>query len=134
MNLLRKTFSATLLATLLVGCASTYQPKGFTGGYFDTPIDDSTYRVGFEGNAYTDIGTIENFLLLRAAELTIQRGYDWFMLTERDTDTEWHPTYGKGFTTRTAVVKMFKGSRPADVPRTYDAKAVLSGLGSTVRQ
>ncbi|MEO1039075.1 MAG: hypothetical protein AAFX09_05970 [Pseudomonadota bacterium] len=83
-------FSTALLA--LAACAepTPYQPIGDGGRYgFDQiRIEDDRYRVSFSGNSLTDRETVELFLLYRAAELTLERGYDHFRVVTRDTDEE----------------------------------------------
>ena len=57
--------------------------------------------VSFSGNSYTSRDTVEKYLLYRAAELTVQRGYDYFVFTDRDVDhksrTYSTPSLGGGF-------------------------------------
>lgn len=66
-----------------------YQPAaGAQQGYADTRIEPDRYRVSFKGNSLTDRETVENYLLFRAAELTLQQGYDHFTIANRDTDRE----------------------------------------------
>ena len=38
------------------------------------------------GNSLTTRETVEGYLLFRASELTVQTGYDWFDIVDRDTD------------------------------------------------
>ena len=76
----------------LAGCASPtpYQPlrpdNDVSGGYSNQRISNDQYRVTFSGNDMTSRQTVENYLLYRAAELTVQQGYDWFAMTDRNTD------------------------------------------------
>ncbi|WP_372859047.1 hypothetical protein [Pseudoalteromonas sp.] len=81
---------ATLLVlTLLIlaGCAAKpdYRPanNGSTG-YSEQKISDDRYRVEFKSvsNSVADAG---DFALLRAAELTQAQGYDWFVVTNKET-------------------------------------------------
>lgn len=78
------------IATLfiLAGCAAptAYAPVADRYGYAEQQLEDNRYRVTFSGNTLTERETVENYLLYRAAELTRGRGYDYFELTERDTD------------------------------------------------
>jgi hypothetical protein len=91
---LRKTLAVALgAATLLTSaCAteSTYRPAtghGFErSGYSDRQIEDNRFQVSFSGNSYTSRDTVEKYLLYRAAELTLQRGYDYFIFADRDVD------------------------------------------------
>lgn len=78
------------LAAALAACASpsVYRPAERSGaeGYSETRLDDNRYRVSFTGNSQTDSGRVQDFALLRAAELTLQLGYDWFELANRDVE------------------------------------------------
>jgi hypothetical protein len=56
------------------------------GGYSEQRIEDNRYRVMFTGNAYTSRAKVENFLLYRAAQLTVQQGFDGFTMITRATD------------------------------------------------
>ena len=73
---------------LLAACASPtpYAPLADRYGYAEQQLEDNRYRVTFTGNTVTAKETVENYLLYRAAELTRTRGYDYFELTDRDTD------------------------------------------------
>ena len=42
-------------------------------------------RISFSGNSLTDRDTVENYLLFRAAELTLQQNKDYFIIADRDT-------------------------------------------------
>jgi hypothetical protein len=90
----RGTGAALLASTLLfvAGCATEtpYRPATGTGfaraGYSDRMIEANRYMVSFAGNSYTARDTVERYLLYRAAELTVQHGYDYFILSDRQTD------------------------------------------------
>jgi hypothetical protein len=82
--------SAGFLA--LNGCATPtpYQPVSAqgqqAGGFKETAIEQDRYRVSFRGNSLTSRETVDLYLLYRAAELTLSKGYDGFSLTSRSTD------------------------------------------------
>jgi len=81
------------VTSVLTACATTtpYQAASKPGafdGYSQTMIENDRARVSFGGNSLTDRETVENYLLYRAAELTIEKGFDHFMLTERDTEAK----------------------------------------------
>ena len=96
MNLGRKALVAALAAsTLLVaGCATetTYRPatgQGFSRtGYSDRQIEPGRFLVSFAGNSVTSRDTVERYLFFRAAELTLQNGYDYFVTADRDTNLQ----------------------------------------------
>ena len=83
---------AALLTVSACATATPYQPKAASGlssgGYSDLKITSDRYRISFEGNSVTDRDTVERYLLYRAAEVTVREGADWFMLTNRRTDTD----------------------------------------------
>lgn len=76
----------------LAGCttATPYQPltpgSQTSGGYSEQQIERNRFRVTFSGNSMTSRETVERYLLYRAAELTKQRGFDWFVMADRKTD------------------------------------------------
>jgi len=76
-------------AILLVGCATStpYGPTDGRFGYSEQRIEQDRYRVTFSGNSSTTREMVESFLLYRAAELTVQEGYDYFIVTAQDTDS-----------------------------------------------
>lgn len=102
--------AALVLAAGLAACATPtpYQPNigghAASGGFSETQIEPNRFRVTFTGNSLTSRETVEGYLLFRAAELTVQNGYDWFSVVERDTDKKsstyvepdpfYHPWYG----------------------------------------
>lgn len=66
------------LAAMLAGCATAYQPMGFSGGYTELQLSQDTYRVTVSGNGYTSTNRAEEIALLRAAELTLEKGFERF--------------------------------------------------------
>ena len=79
-------FLAGALALGLAACVgpTPYQPMApERGGYTEQRLSENQYRVVFAGNERTPPAQVEQFLLRRAAELTVQAGYDWFRPTNR---------------------------------------------------
>jgi hypothetical protein len=86
--------------------ATPYQPAApnaaVSGGFTDQQIDDTHFRVTFQGNSMTARKTVENYLLYRAAELTVKQGFDWFEMVDRKTHDRKEgyvvgPVYGWGY-------------------------------------
>ena len=71
--------------SLLAACATPYQAQGFLGGYTDTRLDENTVQVKFTGNGGTDKETVENYSLYRSAEVTLEDGFDYFVVTSGKT-------------------------------------------------
>jgi hypothetical protein len=86
----------------LAGCvtATPYQPAAPRGfGYSEERLDQNRYRVAFRGNAMTARETVEDYLLYRAAELTLQNSFTHFLVVGRDTEAKtsyryWIDDYG----------------------------------------
>ncbi len=80
-------------ALALASCATPtpYQPATGSGsyrtGYWDQQVENDRFRVTFAGNSLTSRETVERYLLYRAAELTLQNGFDHFVLVDRETET-----------------------------------------------
>ena len=73
------------ILALLVGCATEYQPAGVGGGYSETIYSPDVFRVHFDGNEHTPVERSRDFALLRAAELTLQHGYKYFVVINQTT-------------------------------------------------
>lgn len=69
-----------LLAALLVGCQTPYQEMGATGGVVAMPITNDTYRISARGNGFTDPTAVQDYSLLKAAEVTLQSGNTHFVI------------------------------------------------------
>lgn len=91
-------------AAFVSGCATPYQPDGFTGGYSDTQLQPDVFRVYFRGNGYTSGQRAQDFAMLRAAGICLQHGFGYFaLLNERNsTSTQTVTTPGYASTTGSA--------------------------------
>jgi len=73
----------------LIGACSIqtpYQPSEGRYGYSEQQLEDDRYRVIFSGNPSTPRETVQNYLLYRSAELTLQNGFDYFTVVDRDVE------------------------------------------------
>ena len=112
----RHAASAVCAASFLMlsGCTTTtatvpaYRPQASDkgAGYADEQIDATRYRVSFSGDTETTRAQVEDYLLRRAAEITVRAGYNYFVFDNRtiETDTNlyrttdnWDPTTGLAF-------------------------------------
>ena len=108
-----KLLAVSLVFLGLAGCVSptTYKPaeNDRATGYSDQRLADNRFRVTFTGNSVTRRQTVENFLLLRSAEVTRDAGFAWFVFDDRNTEAKttyhtdfaglpgWGPGFGPGF-------------------------------------
>jgi hypothetical protein len=149
------------LTLLLVACATAtpYQPSDKGQGYAEQRLESNRYKIMFAGNSSTPRQTVENYLLYRAAEVTLQNGYDYFVLADSNTDSQtsytqtgsfgwytWYP-YGGPFVgaaggtayPRTeyeaqANILVFKGDKPSDNLKAFDARQVKANLESLIQR
>lgn len=77
-----------LLALAACVQPTAYGPASDGQGYADQEIAENRYRVTFGGNSATPRETVENFLLYRAAEITLASGNDYFVLLEYDVERD----------------------------------------------
>ncbi len=68
-----------LLSLGIHGCTA-YNPDGFGGGYSDTPLAANRYRVDVRGNGVTSAGRVRTIALVRAADVTLQNGFQRFVI------------------------------------------------------
>ncbi|MBS0294954.1 MAG: hypothetical protein JSR45_01495 [Proteobacteria bacterium] len=89
---MKKLMIAAAAALALSACATAtpYAPAGpgHHEGYSEQRITADRYRVSFAGNSVTSRETVEMYLLYRAAEVTLQNGYDWFETADRSTQRD----------------------------------------------
>ncbi len=79
--------AAVLTLTALTACAkpTPYVAAKNAGGhgYSQNEIGKDQYRIGFDGNGITTRKTVDLYLLYRAAELTEDKGFDYFIVGDR---------------------------------------------------
>ncbi len=153
----------------LASCATKYVPMSDSifsdhTGYAETPIDSSTYEVTFTGNQQTSAEVVGRYAIYRAAEITVDKGFDYFIVIDRDnssatvvttgppmtstgapqTDLVAHTTTTTTTTTQTVqvgtmhtstkTIRMFKGQRPADNAQAYDAKSMVAMMAPSINR
>jgi hypothetical protein len=82
-----------MTAALALSACATATPYGPAGqgsryGYSDMRVDENRFRVSFAGNSVTSRDQVEMALLLRAAEVTLESGHDWFATVNRAVDRD----------------------------------------------
>lgn len=140
-----------------------------TGGYVDTRIDGNTAIIYYDGTRYDSPESVRKYLLFRSAQVTLDNGYDYFIITSSNTsryNVKVHTRKTQHYVsspprlfdqdyTRTdyrystyvrsrvpnpnipcappqhgasAVIKMFNGDVPENIPTAYDAEDVIGHL------
>ncbi len=76
-----------LFMTSLIACAkpTTYKEAENVGanGYAEQDLGADQYRISFTGNGLTTRKTVDLYILYRAAELTQEKGFDYFIVGQR---------------------------------------------------
>jgi hypothetical protein len=118
------------LALASAACASTPMPApiaatpGPTAGFAEEKISSTRYRISYTAPATAPQNEISSRLLARAAQLTLEKGNDWFEIASRI----------DGKNTEALVIVMGQGEALAGgAAKTYDAKATLAAAKSKPR-
>lgn len=88
---MRRLIVIAALTATLAACATTptrYQPAlGPTGvGFSGTRIEQDRFRVTYRGGGGAGAAQVADYALLRAADLTLGSGYEWFIVDQRYTE------------------------------------------------
>jgi hypothetical protein len=77
---------AAAAALLLTACQTTtvYAPATdrYASGFNEQRIEDGRYRVTYRGGNGAPLAQVEDYALLRAADITVRDGYDWFRVVD----------------------------------------------------
>jgi hypothetical protein len=159
---MKRPILSSALALALTACATAptlYQPAvgPQAVGYSEYRIEPGRYRITFRGGPGAPPQQVSDYALLRAADLALAEGYDWFRIADRMMQGEpdrsprislgvggasfgRHTGVGvgveRGFSlgggpavSSTIEVVMGRGERPRG-PETYDARALRQNLGA----
>jgi hypothetical protein len=89
---------------LMFGCSAhlptPYQSEAHEGGFSEIQLTTDTYKVLFKGNAFIDKADVDEYTLLRCAELTLEKECSYFTITKNEqfnfTETVHIPGIGLG--------------------------------------
>jgi len=115
------------------GCATAYQREGFSGGYSETQLGKNIFRVSFNGNGYTGSERASNLALLRAAEVTLENGFKYFILadSEKSSSESTYTTPTQSYTRGSAVAYGNRAYGRAQTTTYGGDTYVISKPGST---
>ena len=95
-------YAFVFIAALAVSACATAGPaaygpadsKGF--GYEETRIESDRYRIVYQGSGDMPPEQVEDYARLRAAELALENGYDWFRVIGQNVSGEQRGGVGLG--------------------------------------
>lgn len=161
---MRRVLSAVVAALSLAACATAptrFQPAAGPGavGYSEFRIEPGRYRITFQGGPGAPPAQVQDYALLRAADLALAEGYDWFQVTGRTLEQTGYggsslsfgvggATFGSHTATGVGIssgmpisggpalaasleVLMGRGARPPG-GEVYDARAVHTSISARV--
>lgn len=76
-----------LLLVALAACATSYTEDSFLsmrGGYKEEKIGKNTFVITTSGNGFTSLVRARNISVVRAAELTLENGFDRFIVLDSE--------------------------------------------------
>ena len=82
-----KMLAMIITAVMLTACASSSvykEARGSGFGYQDSALSETQHRISYKSRG-NDSGKAHDLAMLRAAELTLLKGYDWFEVLDRET-------------------------------------------------
>lgn len=142
--------AAAALATACASQAPVYQSRTDDGryGYAEMQLEPNRLRVSYNGDTLTSRETVDTYLLYRAAEATLERGFDYFVIVAHDIDetTRYDALAGgrprlagasfREVTSHVAMadILMFEGAEPPPLANVFNARAVQQSLDSQIQR
>jgi hypothetical protein len=88
-----RTFIFVAACALIAACATTPPPYAAAAspsgaGYSETQIESNRYFVTYRASGTADAQLLQDYALLRAADLTLQNGREWFWVDRRTLDDQ----------------------------------------------
>ena len=139
-------------AALAAACASqapVYESRadGSRYGYAEMLVQPNRLRISYNGDTMTPRETVETYLLYRAAESTLEHGFDYFVIVAHDaSENARYETLGarprlgsvsvREISNHTAMAEiiMFEGDEPPPIANVYDAREVTGALESRIQR
>lgn len=92
---MKKIMMGLLLGSSLIlgGCSTLSQPLTFNqlGQFTSIPLNNNIFRIGFQTNANISYGSAEEIALLKAAQTTVQNGFQYFKVMNDPSNTVQQP-------------------------------------------
>lgn len=158
---MRRHLATAVISLSLAACATAtpYQPETEGRGYAEQKLESNRYKVTFAGNSQTSKKTVENYLLYRAAEVTLANDYDYFIMAQQGTDAEtrysqtfsgfnnfgfysWYPRTSIGIGVGSSIpsteymaeanIVMFKGKKAEGEVKAFNAREIKENLESLI--
>lgn len=120
-----KNIAAVCFALLLSACATPYGKYGIAGGYTDSRIDENTFSISVDTNGFTNQQTTSMHALYRAAELTVENGFDFFVIASGANNSTSMAMAMPGSSTSNTTVNAYGSTAYARTTTTYAPTTVV---------
>lgn len=96
------------LVACVSACSTSYQPYSYFGGggYRDVQLSENSFRITVEANGYTSKSQAADLALLRAADLTLEKGFKHFVVVDSADQS-----HGMNYTTPTTTTMNITGNK-----------------------
>jgi hypothetical protein len=147
-------FGLLLVLGLAACVGDIYQPAASPRGvgWRQAQIEPDRYRITFTGASTTDVSTVQDLALLRAAELTLNKGRTWFRVVSSDVVSEEMrrggsvlmpyrtlggfliiEEYDNGRIVATLEIVLGQGAKPEGDAHVYDAQVVANTIRARMK-
>ena len=110
-----------VLAWCFCGCATPYRPLQGGKGYSESQIATNEFSVSFQGNGQTSLEQDYDFVLLRAAEVTLEHSFSNFAVMDVTNTSSAKPyTVHQRFYSNTPAEMSLAPPSPGVVPGGYN--------------
>jgi hypothetical protein len=131
---------------VLSGCAAGYESRGGRGGWEEKKIEENFYRLTYSGNGATTQETVQTYWLYRAAELSVEKGFDGFEIASQinfvgapsdspyiRTQMMLIPIPIAKFPVLQADIILLKAPIVSNPPKVFDARSLMAELNPYVK-
>jgi len=99
-----KKLAAVFVLATLSACTTPYGKYGLLGGFTDSQIDENTFSISVDTNRLTSEQTTSMHAYYRAAELTVENGFDYFVIaSDANNSTSMAMAFPGGSTSNTTI-------------------------------
>ena len=120
-----KKLAAVCIALALSACATPYGKYGLLGGFADARIDDNTFSISVDTNGFTSQQTTSMHALYRAAELTVENGFDFFVIASGENNSTSMAMAMPGGSTSNTTINAYGSTASARTSTTYAPTTVV---------
>ena len=117
--------AAIAVVLMLNGCATPYGKYGALGGYTDSRVDANTFSITVDNNGFSSQQVTSMHAMYRAAELTVEHDYDYFVIASGASNPTSMTMVTRGSSTSSTTVSTFGSTATARTKTQYAPMTVV---------